>query len=222
MCSIRSCGGMRITHSWSKPALYVESLSRAEELDECIRAYDEYEGLLTGAMRERAGYFAATAEYKQGNLREAVMRFGRLEVRTGSRRIGTAHARPLTAAVGRSGGGAFGVPECKGQSRGAHGVEAGIGLVQVLIDLDRLDEAASELDALPTNGLGDEASARIDLERGRLAVLKGEASQAVRVLTRLDGRAPRSCGMTPAIGSPGASDSGDHDEAAKTLARAAG
>ena len=203
-------------------ALYVESLSRAEELDECIRAYDEYEGLLSGAMRERAGYFAATAEYKQGNLREAVMRFGRLE--SASSALGGSARLMLARSLQQLGdleAARSAYRNAKDKAEGMHGVEAGIGLVQVLIDLDRLDEAASELDGLPTTGLGDEASARIDLERGRLAVLKGEAAQAVRVLTRLDGRAPESLRDDTRYWLARAqSDSGDHDEAAMTLARA--
>ena len=203
-------------------ALYVEALYRAEQYEDVAQAYDERESLMNGVPRERAAYFAGLSEYKQGKLREAVGRFGRLESSKSS--IGASARLMLAHSLQQLGdleAARSAYRNAKANAESDQAVEVSIGLVQVLIDLGRLDEAATELSVLPVNGLSDNLIARIDLERGRLAVLQNEHENAARILTRLAGRAPAEILDDARYWLARAqAANGDHNEAALTLARA--
>jgi len=202
-------------------SLYIESLYRADDLSACVRAYDEHESLMTGALRERAAYFAAMAEYKEGNLREAVMRLGRLE--GGSTPIAASARLMLARTLQQMGdleAARSAYRNAKGNGQGVQSIEISLGLAQVLIDLNSLDEASRELGEIPESGLSDDLAARVDLERGRLAVLQGNHAQADRVLRRLISHAPES--LTSSVRywhARAQAGMGQHEEASLTLGR---
>lgn len=202
-------------------SLYVESLYRADDLNACVRAYDEHESLMTGALRERAAYFAAMAEYKEGNLREAVMRLGRLE--GGSTPIAASARLMLARTLQQMGdleAARSAYRNAKDKSQGVQSIEISLGLTQVLIDLNSLDEASRELGEIPESGLDADLATRVDLERGRLAVFQGNHAQADRVLRRLISHAPES--LTSSVRywhARAQAGMGQHEEASLTLAR---
>ena len=202
-------------------SLYVESLYRADDLNACVRAYDEHESLMTGALRERAAYCAAMAEYKEGNLREAVMRLGRLE--GGSTPIAASARLMLARTLQQMGdleAARSAYRNAKDKSQGVQSIEISLGLTQVLIDLNSLDEASRELGEIPESGLDAALATRVDLERGRLAVFQGNHAQADRVLRRLISHAPES--LTSSVRywhARAQAGMGQHEEASLTLAR---
>ncbi len=205
-------------------ALRVEAFYRAREYDDAIDAFEEHESLLSGSAAERAGYFAALSEYSRGELRSAVMRFGRLE--SGNSSIAASSRLMLARTLQQLGdldAARAAYRSAIGREGNEQAVDARLGLAQVLIDLQRLDEAKSELDAIRSDQLSEDARWLVDLEQGRLAVLRGDARQsgASRALARIASQGPESIRDNASywLARAQAAD-GQHDEASLTLVRA--
>ena len=172
-------------------ALRVEALYRSKANENAVEAYDEVATRLTGAAGERAAYFAALAELARGESTNAIMRLGRLE--SGTTPI-AASARLLLARTLQQEGdleaARSAYRNAKSRAEGQQVFEAQLGLAQVLIDLERFDEARQELDSIPDEGLQSDDRFRAELERGRLAVLRGDYAHAHELLRRVPGQGP--------------------------------
>jgi len=172
-------------------ALQIEAFYRDKDFAKAVAAFEESASALTGSSAERATYFAAIAEVAQEHPRQAIGLFARLE--SGNSPIAASARLMLARTLQQQGdleAARSAYQNAKSRADGPGTFEPQLGLAQVLIDLDRLDDAARELDALQSEGLPADARFRADLERGRLAVLQEDFERARRLLVRLPSQAP--------------------------------
>lgn len=174
-------------------ALCVEAFYRAGRYEQAVEIFEESEPSLSGGFAERARYFAGLSEYSRGELRNAVMRFGRLE--SGDTPV-AASARLMLARtlqqLGDLESARSAYQNAKIMASGAQSVEVSLGLSQVLTDLDRFDEAQRELESISADEIAGDLKWRIDLERGRVLALRGESENASRLLGPVASRGPES------------------------------
>lgn len=203
-------------------ALLVEARFRGDQSERAIKAFEEYESDLSGAVGERASYFAGLAEAKLGRHQAAADRFARIG--RGNSSLGQAallaQGRSLQA-IGRLDEALRAYSGAVERAGGMPAFDARLGLAQVLSDLDRHTEANEMLGTIRERDLDEVTMAKLQLERGRVATLLGDYAAADEYLDEVRTRGPERLQDDAAYWQARAlSEAGDAAGAARLLADA--